>query len=246
HNIQVGLNKTIRYIRTNNGIEFSNQVLTEYYESVGTFHQKSVPRTPRQNSIVERWNRTLVEAARTMLPPISHQGVAVGPTLEDNPFSQADNDPFIKVFAPEPSFDESSSRDVSSTESTQVVHLHNHLGKWSKEHPLDNVIEAIRIFIANAAIKNMIINQIYVKSAFLNGELKEEVCDSQSEGFINPDHPTHIYHLKKALYGLKQAPRAWYNTLSRFLLDNKFSKGVVDPTLFTQKQANISFLFKSM
>ncbi|GKF92030.1 retrovirus-related pol polyprotein from transposon TNT 1-94, partial [Tanacetum coccineum] len=41
--------------------------------------------------------------------------------------------------------------------------------------------------------------------------------------------------LKKTLYGLKQAPRAWYNTLSRFLLANKFSKGVVDPTLFTQK-----------
>nr|GEV58248.1 hypothetical protein [Tanacetum cinerariifolium] len=46
----------------------------------------------------------------------------------------------------------------------------------------------------------------------------------------NPDHPTHAYHLKKALYGLKQASWAWYNTLSRFLLDNKFSKGVVDPT----------------
>ncbi|GJY63948.1 retrovirus-related pol polyprotein from transposon TNT 1-94 [Tanacetum coccineum] len=58
---------------------------------------------------------------------------------------------------------------------------------------------------------------------------------SQPEGFVDPDHPTHVYLLKKALYGLKQAPRAWYNTLSRFLLDNKFSKGVVDPTLFTRK-----------
>ncbi|GJX35266.1 retrovirus-related pol polyprotein from transposon TNT 1-94 [Tanacetum coccineum] len=76
---------------------------------------------------------------------------------------------------------------------------------------------------------------IDVKTAFLNGELKEEDYVSQPEGFIDPDHPTHVYHLKKALYGLKQAPRAWYNTLSRFLLDNKFSKGVVDPTLFAQK-----------
>nr|GEW26330.1 solute carrier family 35 member F1-like [Tanacetum cinerariifolium] len=74
-----------------------------------------------------------------------------------------------------------------------------------------------------------------VKTAFLNDELKEEVYVSQPEGFVDPNHPTHVYRLKKALYGIKQAPRAWYNTLSRFLLDNKFSKGVVDPTLFTQK-----------
>nr|GEV25639.1 copia protein [Tanacetum cinerariifolium] len=68
-------------------------------------------------------------------------------------------------------------------------------------------IEAIRIFIANAASKNMTIYQMGVKIAFLNDELKEEVY----------------------------APQAWYDTLSWFLLDNKFSKGVVDPTLFTRK-----------
>nr|GEW17072.1 retrovirus-related Pol polyprotein from transposon TNT 1-94 [Tanacetum cinerariifolium] len=49
---------------------------------------------------------------------------------------------------------------------------------------------------------------------------------SQPEGFVDPDHPTHVYRLKKALYELKQAPRAWYDTLSRFLLDNNFSKGL--------------------
>nr|GEV11006.1 retrovirus-related Pol polyprotein from transposon TNT 1-94 [Tanacetum cinerariifolium] len=96
-------------------------------------------------------------------------------------------------------------------------------------------LEAIRIFIANAVSKNMTVYQIDVKTAFLNGELKEEVYVSQLEGFIDPYHPTRIYRLKKALYGLKQAPRAWYDTLLRFLLDNKFSEGVVDPMLFTQK-----------
>nr|GFD51512.1 uncharacterized mitochondrial protein AtMg00810-like [Tanacetum cinerariifolium] len=74
-----------------------------------------------------------------------------------------------------------------------------------------------------------------VKTAFLNGELKKEVYVSQPEGFVDPDRSTHVYRLKKALYRLKQAPRAWYDTLSRFLLDNDFSKGAVDPTLFTQK-----------
>ncbi|GJR62208.1 retrovirus-related pol polyprotein from transposon TNT 1-94 [Tanacetum coccineum] len=94
-------------------------------------------------------------------------------------------------------------------------------------------IEAIRIFIANAPNKNIIIYQMDVKTAFLNGELKEEVYVSQPEGFVDPYHPTHVYRLKKALYRLKQALMAWYNTLSRFLLENKFSNGVVDPTLFT-------------
>ncbi|GKE73016.1 retrovirus-related pol polyprotein from transposon TNT 1-94 [Tanacetum coccineum] len=74
-----------------------------------------------------------------------------------------------------------------------------------------------------------------VKRTFRNCELKEEVYVSQPMGFVDPDHPTHVYRLKKALYDLKQAPRAWYDTLSRFLLDNKFSKGAVDLTLFTRK-----------
>ncbi|GKB99311.1 retrovirus-related pol polyprotein from transposon TNT 1-94 [Tanacetum coccineum] len=65
--IQVGLNKTVRFIRTDNGTEFVNQVMSEYYEGVGIFHQKSVPRTPQQNGIVERRNHTLVEAVRTMM-----------------------------------------------------------------------------------------------------------------------------------------------------------------------------------
>ena len=65
--LQVLLNKTVRIIRTDNGTEFVNQQLNKFYESMGITHQKSVPRTPQQNGVVERRNRTLVEAARTML-----------------------------------------------------------------------------------------------------------------------------------------------------------------------------------
>ncbi|GJR18157.1 retrovirus-related pol polyprotein from transposon TNT 1-94 [Tanacetum coccineum] len=74
-----------------------------------------------------------------------------------------------------------------------------------------------------------------VKIAFLNGELNEVIYVSQPEGFVDPDLPTHVYRLKKALYGLKRAPRAWYDKLSRFFMSTGFSKGVVDPTLFTRK-----------
>ncbi|GJX97146.1 retrovirus-related pol polyprotein from transposon TNT 1-94 [Tanacetum coccineum] len=77
-----------------------------------------------------------------------------------------------------------------------------------------------------------------IKTAFLNGELKEEVYVSQPEGFVNQDNPSHVYKLKKALYCLKQAPRAWYNMLSSFLISQQFSKGAVDPTLFTRQAGN--------
>nr|GEW22066.1 retrovirus-related Pol polyprotein from transposon TNT 1-94 [Tanacetum cinerariifolium] len=216
-------------------------------------------------------------------PPTSHQSVATSSTIiKDNPFATADNDPFVNVFAPEPSYEASSSKDISSAESIYITQLHHHLEKWSKDHPLENVIgnpsrpvstkkqlatdalwclynsvlakvkpknfksavtkyslkwiykvkldeygdvqknkarlvakgyrqeegigfkesfapvariEAIRIFVAS---KNMTIYQMDVKTTFLNDELKEEVYVSQLEGFVDPDHPSHVYRLNKA------------------------------------------------
>ncbi|GKC74270.1 retrovirus-related pol polyprotein from transposon TNT 1-94 [Tanacetum coccineum] len=69
-------------------------------------------------------------------------------------------------------------------------------------------LEAIRIFLAFTAHMNMVVYQMDVKTAFLNGNLREEVYVSQPDGFVDPDNPYHVYKLK-ALYGLKQAPRAW-------------------------------------
>ncbi|GJX14164.1 retrovirus-related pol polyprotein from transposon TNT 1-94 [Tanacetum coccineum] len=86
-------------------------------------------------------------------------------------------------------------------------------------------LEAIRIFLAFAAHMNMVVYQMDVKTAFLNGNLWEEVYVSQSDGFVDPDNPNHVYKLKKALYGLKQAPRAWYDMLSSFLISQDFFKG---------------------
>ncbi|GKA41094.1 retrovirus-related pol polyprotein from transposon TNT 1-94 [Tanacetum coccineum] len=82
----------------------------------------------------------------------------------------------------------------------------------------------------------MVVYQMDVKTAFLNGNLREEVYVSQPDGFVDPDNPNHVYKLKKALYGLKQAPRAWYDMLSSFLISQDFSKGSVDPTLFIRRQ----------
>ncbi|GKC21909.1 retrovirus-related pol polyprotein from transposon TNT 1-94 [Tanacetum coccineum] len=97
-------------------------------------------------------------------------------------------------------------------------------------------LEAIRIFLAFVAHMNMVVYQMDVKTAFLNGNLREEVYVSQPDGFVDPDNPYHMYKLKKSLYGLKQAPRAWYDMLSSFLISQDFSKGSVDPTLFIRRQ----------
>ncbi|GKE46125.1 retrovirus-related pol polyprotein from transposon TNT 1-94, partial [Tanacetum coccineum] len=218
---------------------------------------------------------------------VVQQGIADGPIIEKNPSALEYENPFVNVFALEPSPVQSSSGEIYTTELTRNPQPHTYLSRWGKDHPLDNVIinpsrlvkldeygdvlknkarlvakgyqqeegidfeesftpvariKAIRIFIANSASKNMSIYQMDVKTAFLNGKLKEEVYVSQPKGFGDPDHPTHVYRLKKALYGLKQAPKAWSDTLFKFLLDNRFSKGVVDPTLFTRKTGKHTLL----
>ncbi|GJY53872.1 retrovirus-related pol polyprotein from transposon TNT 1-94 [Tanacetum coccineum] len=97
--------------------------------------------------------------------------------------------------------------------------------KWIfKVKLLDELGEAIRIFIAYAAHKNMTVYQMDIKTAFLNGILREEFYVSQPYGFVDQDNPNHVYKLKKALYWLKQASRAWYDLLSSFLLSQNSPK----------------------
>ncbi|GKB69061.1 reverse transcriptase domain-containing protein [Tanacetum coccineum] len=102
-------------------------------------------------------------------------------------------------------------------------------------------LEAIRLFIAHAASMNMVIFQMDVKTAFLNGELNEVVYVSQPEGFVDPEHPSHVYRLKKALYGLKQAPRAWYDKLSAFLINLKLLPFEMNSTFKMSMMGQMSF-----
>nr|GEV74399.1 retrovirus-related Pol polyprotein from transposon TNT 1-94 [Tanacetum cinerariifolium] len=101
-----------------------------------------------------------------------------------------------------------------------------------------SILEAIRIYLAYAAHKNMVVYQMDVKTAFLNGILREKVYVSQLGGFVDQDNHNHVYKLKKAIYGLKQASRAWYDILLSFLISQDFSKGSVDPTLFIRRNGN--------
>ncbi|GJX50966.1 retrovirus-related pol polyprotein from transposon TNT 1-94, partial [Tanacetum coccineum] len=176
-------------------------------------------------------------------PPISHQGVASGPTIEDNPFAQPDNDPFVNAFALEPSFDESSSRDAISAESTQVTQPHNHLEKWSKDHPLDNAIVPKQDCVMIIALKWIYKVKLDEYGDVLKNKARLVVKGYRQEEGINFEESfAPVAQIEAIRIFIANALRAWYNTLSRFLLDNKFSKGVVDPTLFTQKPGKHTLL----
>jgi hypothetical protein len=84
--------------------------------------------------------------------------------------------------------------------------------------------------------------QMDVKSAFLNGPIKEEVYVEQPPGFESEGYPNHVYKLYKVLYGFKQAPRAWYEFLRDFLIENGFKIGKGDSTLFTRKMGKDLFV----
>jgi hypothetical protein len=103
-------------------------------------------------------------------------------------------------------------------------------------------LESIRILLAYATYHSFKLYQMDVKSAFLNGPIKEEVYVEQPPGFEDSEYPNHVYRLSKALYGLKQAPRAWYECLRDFLTTNGFKVGKADPTLFTKTIANDLFV----
>ncbi|GKE34438.1 retrovirus-related pol polyprotein from transposon TNT 1-94 [Tanacetum coccineum] len=97
-------------------------------------------------------------------------------------------------------------------------------------------LESIRILLAYAYAHDFKLFQMDVKSAFLKGFINEEVYVAQPPRFIDFEKPNHVFKLKKALYGLKQAPKAWYDRLKAFLIDHKYTMGLVDNTLFTKKR----------
>ncbi|GJU91191.1 retrovirus-related pol polyprotein from transposon TNT 1-94 [Tanacetum coccineum] len=166
------------------------------------------------------------------------------------------NDPYFSILIPKTVSEESSSSNVipttmhsdaliseyliepktykdALTQSSWIEAMQEELHEFKR---LEVRLKVIRIFLAFAAHMNMIVNQMDVKTTFLNGILRKEVYVSQPDGFVDPDNPNHVYRLMKALYGLKQAPRAWYDLLSSFLLSQGFSKGTVDPTLFISRK----------
>jgi hypothetical protein len=107
-------------------------------------------------------------------------------------------------------------------------------------------LESIRILLTYTTYYGLKLYQMDVKSAFLNGPIKEKVYVEQPPGFEDSEYPSHVYKLSKALYGLKQAPRAWYECLRDFLITNGFKVGKAASTLFLKQLLNTCLYTKFM
>uniref|UniRef100_A0A251T6N3 Putative zinc finger, CCHC-type n=1 Tax=Helianthus annuus TaxID=4232 RepID=A0A251T6N3_HELAN len=92
--------------------------------------------------------------------------------------------------------------------------------------------ETVRLVLALAAQNDWYLHQMDVKTAFLNGKLKEQVFIDQPQGYIKPGEETKVCHLKRALYGLKQAPRAWYSRIDTYFIHHNFRKCTYEHTLY--------------
>nr|GEX32447.1 retrovirus-related Pol polyprotein from transposon TNT 1-94 [Tanacetum cinerariifolium] len=133
--------------------------------------------------------------------------------------------------------------EVTSAQSSSMIEaMQEELNEFERLEVLELVPRPDKVmtrsysdFLTYSAHKNMVVYHMDVKTAFLNGNLGEEVYVSQPDRFVDQDNLNHVYKLKKALYGLKQAPHAWYDMLSSFLISQDFSKGAVDPTLFIRR-----------
>ncbi|GJT36204.1 retrovirus-related pol polyprotein from transposon TNT 1-94 [Tanacetum coccineum] len=330
--------------RTNNGTEFVNQTLHEYYEKIGISNETSIARSPQQNGVVERFHcsanaevvapvlavstdshssinvgqdapspsnsQTTLKTQPPIIPndvektimnlKLHHMGngflLVVSPIPEDHPLENIIGelarpvstrlqlheqalfcyyDAFLTAVKPKTYKD-------SLTQACWIEAMQEKLNEFERldiyKVKLDELggilknkarlvargyrqgegidfeelfapvarLEAIRIFLTFAAYINMVVYQMDVKIAFLNGNLQEEVYVSQQNGFVDKDKPNHVYKLKKALYGLKQAPRAWYDMLFIVMISQDFSKGSVDPTLFIRKEGKELLWYKGI
>nr|GEU75106.1 retrovirus-related Pol polyprotein from transposon TNT 1-94 [Tanacetum cinerariifolium] len=260
--IQVRLKVPVRHIRTDNGTEFVNQTLREYYEEAETVATACY--TKNRSIIRLRHEKIPYEFLYNKLPDLSFLlvfGALCYPTNDSENLGKLQ---LVDLQAPEviasianviPPVPVESIGSPSSTLVDQNAPPPRGILKnkarlvacgYHQEEGIDFEesfapvarLEAIRIFLLYAPHKNMVVYQIDVKTAFLNGTLREEVYVSQPDGFVDQDNPNHVYKLKKALYGLKQAPRAWYDILSSFLISQDFSKGSVNPTLYIRRNDN--------
>ncbi|CAA7016056.1 unnamed protein product [Microthlaspi erraticum] len=98
--------------------------------------------------------------------------------------------------------------------------------------------DTIRSILALAAKRDWSVYQLDVKSAFLHGELNEDVYVEQPKGFILEEESNKVYKLRKALYGLKQAPRAWYSRIEGYFMKEKFEKAYCEHTLFVKRRGD--------
>lgn len=101
---------------------------------------------------------------------------------------------------------------------------------------------SIRVALGLAARLNLEVEQMDVKTAFLHGELEEEIYMEQPEGFEVKGKQNLVCKLKKSLYGLKQAPRQWYKKFDSFMVDHEYTRTVADQCVYFRRFLNGNFI----
>nr|GEV45253.1 Gag-Pol polyprotein [Tanacetum cinerariifolium] len=181
------------------------RVLHAYFTAEGILHQTPIARTPEQNGVVKRQNRTLVEAARTMLSAAKvplffwAEAIVTACSTQNHVWELVDRPLFTNVINLKWLW--KNKRDEENTiirnKSRLVAKGYAQKEGVDFEESFTPVarLEAVRLFIAYAAHKSFTIYQMDVKIAFLYGTLKEEVYVNQPDGFVDPYHPDKVYRL---------------------------------------------------
>jgi len=102
---------------------------------------------------------------------------------------------------------------------------------------------SIRVLFSLVAIKDLELEQLDVKIAFLNGDLEEQIYMKQLEGFKVVGKENNVCLLKKSLYGLKQSPRQWYKKFDSFMVSINFSRSNYDSCVYFKKLSSGEFIY---
>nr|GEY90865.1 putative ribonuclease H-like domain-containing protein [Tanacetum cinerariifolium] len=226
--------------------------MIELCGSKGIKREYSNPRTPQQNRVAERKNKTLIEAARTMLAESKLPNMfwteavrtacyVLNRVSVTSPHNKTPYDLLTRNIPSATLLD--TLQVIKPTGCTMCLQARLVAQGHRQEEGIDYDevfapvarIEAIRLFLAFASYMGFLVYQMDVKSSFIYGRIDKEVYVTQPKCFVDPQHSKKVYKVVKALYGIHKAPRAWYATLSTFLLKHGYKRGTIDKTLFLKK-----------
>nr|GEU38679.1 hypothetical protein [Tanacetum cinerariifolium] len=252
--------KSIKVLRTDRGGEFLSKEFNDFCDEHAILRQLTAPYTLEQNGVAERKNRTIVEMTRFYEPISKKINISRNVVFDEDacwnwddqkaPFESQGEEFITDVNQDIPSSISTSistsqfvsasptSLPTSPMTSSPVTNGNNTVIEIDYEETFSPVarFETISIILAVAAKQQWKLYHFYMKSAFLNGDLKEDVYVSKPPGFESMTHTNKVFCFPKVLYGLKQAPRAWYSKIDEFFHENGFIRSQHEPTLYVKWQ----------
>nr|GEU79728.1 zinc finger, CCHC-type [Tanacetum cinerariifolium] len=238
--IKMEMRMKLRMLRIDKGGEFTSNEFTKYCKENGIARQLTAPYSPQQNGAVERSNRTVVPT-RALVDKTPYEALY---NRKPNPKNlrifgcttyakehELIIDPDSPITPPAYTYNPNSEEEEEAT----ISSLMNSENRFDDTPVRVARIEKVRLILALAAYHGWQVHHLDVKSAFLHGDLKEEVYVTQPEGFIQQGNSGKVYKLTKALYGLRQAPRAWNVKLDQTLKSLDFKKCNLEQAVYTKR-----------